>query len=97
LPTGSLGKANLLANVSPNRTSVIRTEKKKGWRLAKRLTGTLLYPISSLRILAQDGGTSCGASLRKDCVLRAFSEPLPEAREDEVEAELELGVAVYFP
>src|ERR671921_3046597 len=43
LPTGVLGKSALLARSNPKTARVTSAEKAKGWRLAKRLKGALLY------------------------------------------------------
>src|SRR5215207_2640835 len=50
LPTGALGTATLIARSNPNTARVTSAEKAKGWRLAKRLTGVLLY---SRRLLSE--------------------------------------------
>src|SRR5215212_6649081 len=83
LPTGVLGKTALLARSSPNKTSVTSTEKAKGWRPAKRLTSILLWTVSWFPARAR-------------YIRRSLSEPLLEAGDDEVQAELELRVVIHF-
>src|SRR5215210_561713 len=83
LPTGVRGKATLQARSSPNKASMTSTEKAMGRLLAKRLTSILPYKVSSV-------------STRTHYIRRAFSEPLLEAREDEIQAELELRVVVHL-
>src|SRR5215211_3030123 len=83
LPTGALGKTALLVRSSPNKASVTTTEKPKGWRRAKRLTNVLPYTVSWL-------------PARAHYIRRTPSEPLLEAGEDDVEAELELRVVIHF-
>src|SRR5215210_2355600 len=83
LPTGVLGKAALLARSNANKASVTSTPKTRGRLLAKRLTSTLPYKVPSV-------------PTRTLYIRRAFSEPLLEASEDKIQAELELRVVVHF-